>query len=147
MQIEILKNLFSKYYFQQTFYAMTLSKYKHCLILNINYRFVRNQDILAGIALMASKPSKLQVEALQMLLLESKDAILFNGYGKTFAVAIAMIQHVDSTKEHPQVLCICTTREAAIQTHEMVEHLAWYTGVTVGLAVKDQSKKHSIDYF
>lgn len=37
------------------------------------------------------------------------------GSGRTIAYGITILKHVDSTKNYPQVLCLCSTYESATQ--------------------------------
>lgn len=46
--------------------------------------------------------------------------------GKTAAFVLAMLSRVDTTKQHPQVLCLSPTYELAIQTGEVAAKMAQF---------------------
>lgn len=64
------------------------------------------------------------------------------GSGKTLLYAIAAVQSVDSNNAKLQVLCICATHEAAIQTANVIQQVAVYTHVKIGLAVKTANSSY-----
>lgn len=64
------------------------------------------------------RPSKIQAISLPMILSPPyKDLIAqaHNGSGKTTCFVLGMLSRVDPKLEAPQALCICPTRELAIQ--------------------------------
>ena len=64
------------------------------------------------------KPSKIQAITLPMILTHPyKDLIAqaHNGSGKTTCFVLGMLSRVDPNLKVPQALCICPTRELAIQ--------------------------------
>jgi ATP-dependent RNA helicase DDX19/DBP5 len=64
------------------------------------------------------KPSKIQAVSLPMILNPPhRDLIAqaHNGSGKTTCFVLGMLSRVDPTLQAPQALCICPTRELAIQ--------------------------------
>lgn len=64
------------------------------------------------------KPSKIQAISLPMILTPPyKDLIAqaHNGSGKTTCFVLGMLSRVDPNLNAPQALCICPTRELAIQ--------------------------------
>lgn len=64
------------------------------------------------------KPSKIQAVSLPMILTPpNKDLIAqaHNGSGKTTCFVLGMLSRVDPKFKAPQALCICPTRELAIQ--------------------------------
>lgn len=75
---------------------------------------------------------------------KNKVIISSNGTGKTLLFAIAIVSHVDTQKDGPQVLCLDSTYEAAIQIANVLYHVAMLTSVKIGTALKDsRSKFHS----
>ena len=64
-------------------------------------------------------PSPIQAESIPVLL-EGKDIIgqAQTGTGKTAAFALPMLQNLDCTKRHTQLLVLAPTRELAIQVAE-----------------------------
>lgn len=64
------------------------------------------------------KPSKIQAISLPMILTPPyKDLIAqaHNGSGKTTCFVLGMLSRVDPNLKAPQALCVCPTRELAIQ--------------------------------
>ena len=64
------------------------------------------------------KPSKIQAKSLPMILNPPhRDLIAqaHNGSGKTTCFNLGMLSRVDPNLQAPQALCICPTRELAIQ--------------------------------
>lgn len=59
------------------------------------------------------------------------------GTGKTIAFGIAALDLVDRHKHYPQVLCLCSTYETAIQTQNILCRMAAQTGIAIGCAVQD----------
>lgn len=84
--------------------------------------------------------SNVQATALPVLLKEQKDVVILNGAGKTFSACIAMVNHVDISKDYPQVLCITATKEAAMHTHNMLQNIAKHTHVSIGLAIQGKGE-------
>lgn len=73
-------------------------------------------------------------------LLETEENLciaMSSGCGKTLIYAIGAITKVDRTKNKPQVLCVCVSYEAAIQTAKILNQIAIFTGVKVGLATNE----------
>ncbi|KAL5059758.1 hypothetical protein RYX36_031362 [Vicia faba] len=84
------------------------------------------------------KPSKIQAVSLPMILNPpNRDLIAqaHNGSGKTTCFVLGMLSRVDPTLEAPQALCICPTRELAIQNIEVLRKMGKYTGITSECAV------------
>ncbi|KAE9612344.1 putative RNA helicase [Lupinus albus] len=70
------------------------------------------------------KPSKIQAISLPMILNPpNRDLIVqaHNGSGKTTCFVLGMLSRVDPKLQAPQALCICPTRELAIQVMKMKE--------------------------
>ncbi|KAK1396785.1 DEAD-box ATP-dependent RNA helicase 38-like [Heracleum sosnowskyi] len=84
------------------------------------------------------RPSKIQAVCLPMILTppyKNLTAQAHNGSGKTTCFVIGMLSRVDPELAAPQALCICPTRELAIQNQEVVERMGKFTGITSVLAV------------
>ncbi|KAJ0973951.1 hypothetical protein J5N97_015916 [Dioscorea zingiberensis] len=65
-----------------------------------------------------TRPSKIQAISLPMILTPPyKDLVAqaHNGSGKTTCFVLGMLSRIDPTKEGPQAMCICPTRELAQQ--------------------------------
>ncbi|KAJ4844108.1 DEAD-box ATP-dependent RNA helicase 38, partial [Turnera subulata] len=84
------------------------------------------------------KPSKIQAITLPMILTPPhKDLVAqaHNGSGKTTCFVLGMLSRVDPHLKRPQALCICPTRELAIQNLHVVEKMGKYTGISSELLV------------
>ncbi|KAJ1377319.1 RNA helicase, DEAD-box type, Q motif [Sesbania bispinosa] len=84
------------------------------------------------------KPSKIQAISLPMILSPPhKDLIAqaHNGSGKTTCFVLGMLSRVDPKLQAPQALCICPTRELAIQNIEVLRKMGKYTGISSECAV------------
>ncbi|XVF07782.1 hypothetical protein REPUB_Repub06bG0169400 [Reevesia pubescens] len=84
------------------------------------------------------KPSKIQAISLPMILTPPyKDLIAqaHNGSGKTTCFTLGMLSRVDPNLKAPQALCICPTRELAIQNVEVLRKMGKYTGITSECAI------------
>ncbi|CAL9026616.1 unnamed protein product [Prunus brigantina] len=84
------------------------------------------------------KPSKVQAITLPMILTPPyKDLIAqaHNGSGKTTCFVLGMLSRVDPNVNAPQALCICPTRELAIQNMEVLQKMGKYTGIKAECAV------------
>lgn len=108
-----------------------------------------DENIIAGVnSLGIDKLSKIQAHSIPKLLFEDGNKAILNatGSGKTLAYSIAAINHVDVTKKTPQVICLCATYEAALQTSWILKRVATFTDVNIGMAVQD-STGNTLDYF
>ncbi|KAF5750453.1 DEAD-box ATP-dependent RNA helicase 38 [Tripterygium wilfordii] len=100
-------------------------------------------ELLKGIyvEMKFQKPSKIQAISLPMILTPPyKDLIAqaHNGSGKTTCFALGMLSRVDPKLKAPQALCICPTRELAIQNLQVVSKMATYTGISSECAVPEE---------
>ncbi|XP_028789933.1 DEAD-box ATP-dependent RNA helicase 38 [Neltuma alba] len=89
------------------------------------------------------KPSKIQAISLPMILSPPfKDLIAqaHNGSGKTTCFVLGMLSRVDPNLRAPQALCICPTRELAIQNTEVLRKMGKYTGITSECAIPADSR-------
>lgn len=96
-----------------------------------------SKAILDGIFEMGFvRPSKIQEWALPIAM--SGGNIIGqaqNGSGKTAAFALAMLCTADATKQAPQAVCICPTRELALQNFAVVAKLGQFTGLHFWTAI------------
>ncbi|EXB93970.1 DEAD-box ATP-dependent RNA helicase 38 [Morus notabilis] len=91
------------------------------------------------------KPSKIQAISLPMILTPPyKDLIAqaHNGSGKTTCFVLGMLSRVDPNLKAPQALCICPTRELAIQNMEVLRKMGKYAGITSECAVPMDSRDY-----
>ena len=89
------------------------------------------------------KPSKIQAVSLPMILNPPyRDLIAqaHNGSGKTTCFVLGMLSRVDPKVQAPQALCICPTRELAIQNTEVLRRMGRYTGISSECAVPADSR-------
>ncbi|CAK9161641.1 unnamed protein product [Ilex paraguariensis] len=84
------------------------------------------------------RPSKIQAVSLPMILThpyKNMIAQAHNGSGKTTCFTLGMLSRVDPKFQAPQALCICPTRELAIQNVQVLQKMGKYTGITTECAV------------
>nr|GMC78830.1 DEAD-box ATP-dependent RNA helicase 38 [Ipomoea batatas]GME18263.1 DEAD-box ATP-dependent RNA helicase 38 [Ipomoea batatas] len=84
------------------------------------------------------RPSKIQEISLPMILTPPNKNLIaqaHNGSGKTTCFVLGMLSRVDPKLVAPQALCICPTRELAIQNMEVLLKMGKYTGITSELAI------------
>ncbi|OIW01580.1 hypothetical protein TanjilG_21160 [Lupinus angustifolius] len=89
------------------------------------------------------KPSKIQAISLPMILNPPhRDLIAqaHNGSGKTTCFVLGMLSRVDPKLQVPQALCICPTRELAIQNTEVLRKMGKYTGISSECAIPTDSR-------
>ncbi|GMP84777.1 hypothetical protein CsSME_00038171 [Camellia sinensis var. sinensis] len=65
-----------------------------------------------------------------------------NGSGKTTCFVLGMLSRVDPKLTAPQALCICPTRELAIQNMEVLKKMGNYTGITSECAIPMDSSNY-----
>ncbi|EGD72545.1 ATP-dependent RNA helicase eIF4A [Salpingoeca rosetta] len=96
-----------------------------------------NPNVLkAARAMQYKKPSKIQSTALPLLLKNPPENLVFQsqpGTGKTAAFTMNVLTRVDPTKKFTQALYVSPTFQLCFQTSQVIEALAQYTGVEVGL--------------
>nr|XP_009786411.1 PREDICTED: DEAD-box ATP-dependent RNA helicase 38-like [Nicotiana sylvestris] len=84
------------------------------------------------------RPSKIQEISLPMILTPPYKNLIaqaHNGSGKTTCFVLGMLSRVDPKLRAPQALCICPTRELAIQNMEVLLKMGNFTGITSELAI------------
>jgi len=101
-----------------------------------------SQEVLDGIFEMGFvKPSKIQEWALPIALTGGNIVgQAQNGSGKTAAFALALLLKCDVQTEGVQGLCVCPTRELALQNFDVISRLGKFTGLTLFLAVPSQER-------
>ncbi|RZC61677.1 hypothetical protein C5167_023440 [Papaver somniferum] len=78
-------------------------------------------------------PSKIQSVSLPMILSPPyKDLVAqaHNGSGKTACFVLGMLSRIDVNLKAPQAICICPTRELAIQNLEVLTRMGKHTKIT-----------------
>lgn len=101
---------------------------------------IRNDNIAAALRAMGiTRLTKFQCDFFAKLSTNPKRLVLSGapGIGKTISSGIAIINHVDTTKNQVQVLCLCSTYESAIQTQNTLSQMAAFSGVSIGTAIQD----------
>ncbi|KAL6138478.1 hypothetical protein ACLB2K_063760 [Fragaria x ananassa] len=70
-----------------------------------------------------------------------------NGTGKTTCFGLGMVARIDPGVKAPQALCICPTRELAIQIMEVLQRMGMYTGIKIECAVPSVTRSATSDGF
>lgn len=96
-----------------------------------------------------SVPTEIQAKAIPLLL--STKAIDFHGQaqtgtGKTLAFGIPLLERIDRSNKHSQVMIVAPTRELAVQLYESMKKVASHMGVSMaviygGVSIEDQIRK------
>ncbi|GJT50744.1 DEAD-box ATP-dependent RNA helicase 38 [Tanacetum coccineum] len=99
-----------------------------------------SQELLKGlyVEMKFERPSKIQSISLPMILtppFKNLIAQAHNGSGKTTCFVLGMLSRIDPTVAAPQALCICPTRELAIQNMEVLLKMGKFTGITSELGL------------
>lgn len=84
------------------------------------------------------RPSKIQGITLPMILSTPYHHLIaqaHNGSGKTTCFVLGMLSRVDPELKAPQAICVCPTRELAIQNEEVLLKMGKFTGITSTCAV------------
>ena len=91
-----------------------------------------------------ARPFKIQEAALPLILegfharphRENLLAQAKSGSGKTAAFALGMLANVDAARKCTQALCVCPTRELAVQNFEVVRKIGQILIAECGLEVR-----------
>lgn len=107
-------------------------------------------DVTRGLSEIGiNKPSEYQAVVLPQILGHDEDIYLLSnsGAGKTMLAAIIMLNHIDPTKNFPQVLCLLPNKEMAEQTTSLVSRIGSYKGVRAWTIGADHFVgKFTVDY-
>lgn len=96
--------------------------------------------------------SPFQCAVLHKLLNNRKNLLVIGspGMGKTIPYAIAALTKVDPALLYPQIICICATHEAAIQTARIFRRMVGYTQgfiqIEIGHAVQGKEGENDIPF-
>ncbi|KAL2553512.1 DEAD-box ATP-dependent RNA helicase 38 [Forsythia ovata] len=91
------------------------------------------------------RPSKIQAISLPTILTPPYKNLIaqaHNGSGKTTCFVLGMLSRVDRECKAPQALCICPTRELAIQNMEVLLKMGKYMEITSELAIPADSSNY-----
>ena len=80
------------------------------------------------------RPSKIQGETLPLILTPPHRNLIaqaHNGSGKTTCFTLGMLSRVDPALQASQALCICPTRELAIQNMQVMERMGKYANISI----------------
>ncbi|GFS45692.1 P-loop containing nucleoside triphosphate hydrolases superfamily protein [Actinidia rufa] len=104
-------------------------------------------DLLKGlyVEMKFERPSKIQTISLPMILTPPYKHLIaqaHNGSGKTTCFVLGMLSRIDPKASVPQALCICPTRELAIQNMEVLKKMGKYTGITSECAIPMDSTNY-----
>jgi ATP-dependent RNA helicase DDX19/DBP5 len=89
-----------------------------------------------------SRPSKIQAVTLPMILTTPYNDLVaqaHNGSGKTTCFVLGMLIRVDPKKKIPQAICVCPTRELALQNQAVLLRMGKFTGITCMCAIPEES--------
>ncbi|GAB4827073.1 DEAD-box ATP-dependent RNA helicase 38 [Ancistrocladus abbreviatus] len=105
-----------------------------------------SEELLKGlyVEMRFERPSKIQAVTLPMILTPPYKNLIaqaHNGSGKTTCFVLGMLSRVDPKLQAPQALCICPTRELAIQNLEVLTKMGKHTGITAERAVPESLEK------
>ncbi|RVW47950.1 DEAD-box ATP-dependent RNA helicase 38 [Vitis vinifera] len=92
------------------------------------------------------RPSKIQAISLPMILTPPYKNLIaqaHNGSGKTTCFVLGMLSRVDPKLQVPQALCICPTRELAIQNLEVLRKMGKHTGIESECAIPMDSANYT----
>ncbi|MCO5567645.1 hypothetical protein L7F22_021339 [Adiantum nelumboides] len=92
------------------------------------------------------RPSKIQGITLPMILSPPYHHLIaqaHNGSGKTTCFVLGMLSRVDPQVQAPQAICVCPTRELAIQNEEVLMKMGKFTGITSACAISTDFHKQS----
>ncbi|XP_057463762.1 DEAD-box ATP-dependent RNA helicase 38-like [Actinidia eriantha] len=104
-------------------------------------------DLLKGlyVEMKFERPSKIQTISLPMILTPPYKHLIaqaHNGSGKTTCFVLGMLSRIDPKASVPQALCICPTRELAIQNMEVLKKMGKHTGITSECAIPMDSTNY-----
>ncbi|XP_059637750.1 DEAD-box ATP-dependent RNA helicase 38-like isoform X2 [Cornus florida] len=104
-------------------------------------------ELLKGlyVGMQFERPSKIQAFSLPMILTppyKNLFAQAHNGSGKTTCFVLGMLSRVDTKLNALQALCICPTRELAIQNMKVLQKMGKITGITAKCAVPMDSTNY-----
>ncbi|KAK1319898.1 DEAD-box ATP-dependent RNA helicase 38 [Acorus calamus] len=91
------------------------------------------------------RPSKIQAISLPMILTppyKNLVAQAHNGSGKTTCFVVGMLSRVDPSKKVPQAICICPTRELAMQNDAVLSKMGKHMGITSLCAIPTDSASY-----
>ncbi|XP_059649205.1 DEAD-box ATP-dependent RNA helicase 38-like isoform X2 [Cornus florida] len=104
-------------------------------------------ELLKGlyVGMQFEKPSEIQAKSLPMILTPPYKNLIAqarNGSGKTTCFVLGMLSRIDTKLKAPQALCICPTRELAIQNMKVLQKMGKFTGITAECAVPMDSTNY-----
>ncbi|GMH28745.1 hypothetical protein Nepgr_030588 [Nepenthes gracilis] len=99
-------------------------------------------ELLKGlyVTMRFERPSKIQAITLPMILTPPHKNLIaqaHNGSGKTTCFVLGMLSRVDPNLQAPQALCICPTRELALQNLEVLKKMGRHSNITSEAAVQE----------
>lgn len=109
--------------------------------------FLKNETLLRGIYSYGFEvPSRIQALSIPIIM-TGKDVIAQSqsGTGKTGAFTISALNHVDVTKEYPQVIIISNTRELSEQIYGVITELSRYMNIKICLCVGGIDKRENLN--
>mmetsp|Transcript_9 Transcript_9/g.14 ORF Transcript_9/g.14 Transcript_9/m.14 type:complete len:487 (+) Transcript_9:158-1618(+) len=93
------------------------------------------------------RPSRIQSNTLPMILTPPyKDLIAqaHNGSGKTTCFVLSMLSRVDPSRNEPQALCTCPTRELVVQNLSVLQRMGKFTSIRATSTALDGERRQPI---
>merc|ERR1712232_856429 len=104
-----------------------------------------NELLLTGLYDKGYKhPSPIQAACIPLLLLGGEGNVVAQapaGSGKTAAIAVGLLNNVTDINGGLQGVCICHTRELAIQNFRYIKKIAELTEIKVAIAIPEYNEK------
>ncbi|XP_002987850.2 DEAD-box ATP-dependent RNA helicase 38 [Selaginella moellendorffii] len=93
-----------------------------------------SEPLLRGIysEMKFERPSKIQAETLPLIMNPPHRNLVaqaHNGSGKTTCFVLGMLSRVNTSLHEPQALCVCPTRELALQNQAVLERMARFSDI------------------
>ncbi|KAI5067234.1 hypothetical protein GOP47_0017762 [Adiantum capillus-veneris] len=107
-----------------------------------------SENLLRGLysEMKFERPSKIQGLTLPMILSPPYHHLIaqaHNGSGKTTCFVLGMLSRVDPEVQAPQAICVCPTRELAIQNEEVLLKMGKFANITSACAISTDFNKQS----
>lgn len=102
-----------------------------------------SKELLQGLytEMKFERPSRIQAITLPMVLEPPHKHLIaqaHNGSGKTTCFVLSMLSRVDAAVSAPQAICVCPTRELAVQNLQVLQRMGKYTQVKAVCTAFDQ---------
>ncbi|GLJ22028.1 hypothetical protein SUGI_0412730 [Cryptomeria japonica] len=126
---------------QTTGFCLTTIYWQTKKLVDGHFDFFFGEEVAFGVALLMGlysemgfeKPSKVQAVTLPIIIIPPHQNLIaqaHNGFGRTTCFVLGMLSIVNLNIDAPQALCVCPTRELAIQNQEVLLKMAKHTSIT-----------------